>query len=157
MKQLISILSLAALMVLPAMSQSASAELSYPTGVPVTLIAGATNNLAVVLTNTVNLPISATTADTIAIYISARPILSNSVTMSLVINKSVAATATGYDSVSPITIEFTGTTNAATGATVSLATNIQVGAFSRLRLSTIGSKETIAVVTNLTVQYGFKR
>ena len=157
MKQLISILSLAALMVLPAMSQSSSAGLTYPSALPVTLISGGTNNLAVILTNTVNLPINATTADTIAIYISARPILSNSVTMSLVIDKSVAATATGYDSVAPILIEFTGTTNTTTGATVSLATNIAVGAFSRLRLRTIGSKETIAVVTNLTVQYGFKR
>jgi hypothetical protein len=157
MKKILSILSLCTLIALPAMSQNATAGLTYPRSNPQTLISGGTNNLPVVTTNTINRTIDCTSADTISIFVSAKPSLSNNCAISLVFDKSVSQTDTNYDTVSPIVIDFTGTTNTTSANTVSLATNIAVGAFSRLRLRTIGSKEGVAVLTNLTVQYGFKR
>jgi len=136
-----------------AFCQSANSGLLYYG--PTALVSAGTNNIAVTATNTYNLHIDAPRADSLALLLRARPVVSNQVTLNIVMDRSLDGTT--FDNVTPYVFVLTGTTNTTCTNFVTLATNVPIGALPYWRLRTIGSTETIAIATNLTFSYGFKR
>jgi len=134
-------------------AQSANSGLTYAGAT--TLISGGTNKIGVLATNTYTARMDLPRADSVCIFISARPVLSNNVNLTLKFSRSPDGTT--YDTLNPLQVACIGTTNADSGAVVSLTTNVPIGAVPYFRLDSVASPETIAICSNLTVSYGFKR
>jgi hypothetical protein len=138
-----------------AQAQSANGALTYQG--PTTVLSGGTNWIAVFVTNTYNSRVDLPRADSVALYVSAKPLLSNDVNLTLTFNRSIDGGAGTFDDITPLVLIVTGTTNVNTTNVVSLVTNIPVGAIPYFKLTSVGNRELVATVTNLTVKYGFKR
>jgi hypothetical protein len=138
----------------PVGAQSANAGLTYFG--PTTLVSGGTNVVTADATNTITaVRADVPRADSIALFISVKPHTSNSVSLTLGFTRSLDGTT--YDTANPLLVNCSGTTNTGSGNVVSLATNVPVGAVPYLKLVTLDNNEAIAVATNVTVTYGFKR
>jgi hypothetical protein len=121
---------------------------------PTTIIDGGTNNVAATATNTYALRIDVPRATDLALYLSAKPLTTNIVTLAFSLQRSLDGVTA--DSTLPGVITLTGTTNSASPTRVNLVTNIATGGIPYYFLTAVGNTEGVAA-TNLTVSYGFKR
>ena len=116
-----------------------------------TVMSGGTNNVAATATNTYSLRIDVPRASEFALFVSAKPVSSNSVTLTLTLYPSLDGVTVA--SIDPVYYQLTGTTN--TSGIVVGVENITAGAIPYYFLTTGGNAEPVAA-TNVTVAYGAK-
>ena len=152
MKKILCLLSVLAFSILALPLAAQADDIAYAG--TTTLISGGTNNVAATATNTYSLRIDVPRTREFALQVSAKPIVTNVVTLSFRLYPSLDGTTSS--STEPVLVSLSGTTNAASPSSVSLITNITAGAVPYYILKPVGNTEGVAA-TNLTVKYGFKK
>jgi hypothetical protein len=132
-------------------AQTAAAGLTRSVS-PTTLISGGTNNVLAGASNAYTARIDVPKADSFSLLLSAKPVGTNTTTLTFTLQKSLDGTT--WSTTSPSTVSLTGSTTNATAVGV---VNVQAGAIPYWRLTYVQNSETEGYATNLTVKYGFKQ
>lgn len=134
----------------PAVSEAAQ----YDTYGTTTIVAGGTNKVAALTTNTYNARIDAPKSEYVALEFSFKNMNTNGLATTFYLQRSLDGTT--FEDANTYAIAVT-PSNSASNSTTRLMTNINVGAFGYLRLGTVGHVNDATPITNLTVKYSIKR